>query len=300
MKNHSLRNVSLFLALSFCWAPSFLFMKIAVRELPPVVIAEMRVFIAFLVLFLFVRIKNIKFPKDLTSWKHFSIMAIFSTALPFALFPLSEKYIDSALAAIINGTTPLFTLLLAHYSTNNDRLSIQKVVGSSLGWGGLLVLVWPTLVDSEATFFGVVIGVIAAASYGAGFVYAKKYIHGFKPFVVPTAQLFIASLILFPFALLESDFSFSQISIISIMSVLGLALIGSALAFVIYYKLIALTNATYTSAVNYTLPVFGMILGAVFLNEKLSWNSYFGAAMIIIGVMIASGLVRIKNIKKNL
>lgn len=132
---------------------------------------------------------------------------------------------------------------------------------------------------------------MAAASYGVGFVYAKKNIHGFKPLVVPTAQLFLASLFLLPFSLIvEDSIAIDSVSLAAALSVLGLAVFGTALAFVIYYKLIATTSATYVAAVNYVLPVFGVVLGMAVLKEHLTWNSYLGSLMILVGVMIINGV----------
>lgn len=294
MKNNQAKNLLLFFALACCWGPSFLFMKIAVEYVPPITIATLRVAIGAIILYSILKFKKISLPKFGVAWKHFAVMGIFSCAIPFALFPISEQYIDSSFAAILNGTTPLFTMVIAHYVTSNDHFTRSKLIGSIIGFSGLLVLVAPSILGAKMTIFGIMVGIIASASYGVGFVYAKKYMSNFPPLVVPTAQLFLASLFLLPFSLIfESPLSLRIISLPAILSILGLAALGSALAFVLYYKLINRTSATYTSAVNYILPPFGIILGMVILDEKLTWTSYAGSLMILLGVMIINGIIHL-------
>ncbi len=278
--------------LACCWGPSFLFIKIAVEYVPPITITAIRMIIGGALLYLMLKINKTDLPKFGKCWKHFLVMAIFSCGLPFTLFGVGEQYIDSSLAAIINGTTPLFTLMIAHYCTDNDRLTKAKILGSMVGFSGLFLLVFPSLFDAKATIWGILAALIASVSYGIGFVYAKKHIHGFKPLVVPTSQLLIASIILIPLSLIiERPYEIEFVSTAAILSVLALAVLGSACAFVVYYKLISLTSATYTASSNYIIPVFGVILGMIVLDEALTWNSYIGSMMILVGVMIANRVI---------
>jgi drug/metabolite transporter (DMT)-like permease len=243
------------------------------------------------------KFKKTALPKSVNDWRHFAAMAL-SCAIPFSLFGVGEQYIDSSYAAILNGTTPLFTLLMAHFFIENDRLTKTKIIGSAIGFSGLFILVAPSLVGAKATFFGAFAILMAAACYGAGFVYAKKYIHGFKPLVVPTGQLLLATLFLLPFSLIfENPLEVEYASSAAIASVLALAVFGTSLAFVLYFKLIAETSATYASTVTYIVPIFGIILGMIFLDEKLTWNNYVASVMIIIGLMIANGTINISKPK---
>lgn len=293
MKNElELKKILLFFLLACCWSPSFLFIKIAVDSISPILVANLRVIIGGVLLYVILKIRGISLPKFGSDWIHFAVMGFFSCALPFALFSLGEQYINSSFAAILNGTTPLFTLIVAHFLTDNDKLTSEKLLGSFIGFAGMFFLVAPSLFGKTTTIVGIIEGLMAAASYGVGFVYAKKYIKGFKPLVVPTAQLLLASLFLLPFSIAsETYYDVSRLSFMAIVSVLGLGIFGSALAFVIYYKLIEITSATYVSAVNYVLPIFGAILGIFFLDEKLTWNIYLGSIMILIGVMIINGVL---------
>jgi drug/metabolite transporter (DMT)-like permease len=291
---HQLRNFFFLLLLSCCWGPSFLFIKIAVEYVPPITITAIRMMIGSALLYIILKFNKIDLPKFDKNWKHFLVMAIFSCGLPFTMFGVGEQYVDSSLAAIINGTSPLFTLAIAHYCTDNDRLNRAKIFGSAIGFFGLFLLVFPSLFQSKATVLGIISCLIASVSYAIGFVYAKKHIRGYKPLVVPCAQLLVASIILVPMALIfEKPYEIEYVSMPAIFSVLALSLIGSALAFVLYYKLISIASATYAASVNYIIPVIGVILGMIVLNEAMTWNSYIGSMMILSGVLIANGVITI-------
>ncbi len=294
-----MKNFLLLLALACCWGPSFLFMKIAVEYIPPISIAAFRVVIAGVLLYLVLKVKGVSLPKNKKALKDFAFMGFFACAFPFSMFVIGEQYIDSSLASILNGTTPLFTLLIAHFAIQNDRLTKPKLIGSLIGFSGLFVLVAPKLVEATATAFGVLVILLAAASYGISLVYAKKNIHNYKPLVVPTAQLLFASLFLLPIAFIfENPAATTNASIGAIASVVALAVIGTSLAFIFYFKLIATTSATYTSSVTYIVPIFGMILGTIVLDEKLFWNHYLGSAIILLGIMIVNGVINKKMLKQ--
>lgn len=285
------KNFLLLLFLAVLWGPSFLFIKVALQSFPPITVALIRVGVAAFLLFIVLKIKNIKLPKFSEVWKNFSLAALFQSAIPFTLFAVGEQYIHSSLAAILNGTTPLFTLIFAHFFIANDRMTKAKTIGATIGFCGLFMLVFPSLVGAHATALGVFAVLIAAISYGVAFVYTKKFIRGYAPLAVTTLQLFLSTLMLLPLALMEHPFAISHVTPAALGSVLGLAVFGTAMAFAVYYKIMEQSSATYASMVTYITPVFGIILGAVILGEKLAWNSYIGCAMVLTGVMFANGII---------
>ncbi len=295
MKNDQIKNILLLLVLGCCWGPSFLFIKVAIEYIPPITVGTLRVGIAGVLLYIFLKARKIDLPKFGKAWKHFAVMGFFSCGLPFVLFPIGESYVDSSFAAILNGTTPLFTMMIAHFFTEKDRLSKEKILGAIIGLCGLVVLVAPALITAKASVGGVVALLVAALCYGIGLVYAKKHVQSVKPIVTTASQLLMATLFLSPFALMENHGSLQEIPLSAILSVFGLAIFGTVFAFILFFKLIAETSATYASTVTYISPVFGMILGVVVLDEKLYWNSYVGIALILVGVMIANGIVKNSN-----
>ena len=228
-------------------------------------------------------------------WQHFAFAALFQNAIPFVLFGWGEQYIDSALAAILNGTTPFFTLILAHLFISDDRLTPTKAVGTLVGFSGLLLLIAPSLLGGvEATTWGLIAVTMAAACYGIAIVYARRNLRGLPPLVAPTAQLLLATLFLIPLSLtLEQPFGLAAPSWPALGSLLALSIFGTGLAFVVYYRIIEQSSATYVSMVTYLVPVFGVILGVLILNEQLGWNAYLGCALILLGVMIVNGVFKV-------
>lgn len=291
--SQNLKNFFLLLLLACCWGPSFLFMKVAIKDVSPLVITCGRLLIGGVLLLLILKVKNISLPKPDKRWIHLFVSGLFQSAIPFTLFASGEKYVDSALAAIISGVSPLFTLFLAHFFTDHDKITKYKAIGSFIGFSGLLILVSPSLFDAKASFLGVIMVITAAMCYSISFVYTKKYVHGFRPIVAPTIQLFLGFLFLLPFCLAFGEPEKIFIATLpTILSIIGLGLLGTAAAFVLYYKVLEVTSPTYLSMVNYITPILGAILGVIVLGEKLVWNYYVGGIFILLGVMTANGLIK--------
>ncbi|MCB0168495.1 MAG: EamA family transporter [Anaerolineae bacterium] len=289
-----LKNFLWLFVLASLWGPSFLFIKVAVQEIPPLTLVVGRVGIAALLLLIILRMQGRRLPKFGPVWIHFAVMALVQNALPFTLFNWGEQYIDSALAAILNGTTPLFTILLAHIFVDDDHLTLGKMLGVLVGFGGLIILIMPSLVGGiEATTWGLIAVTIAAVSYGIAMVYSRLNLRGLPPLVAPTAQLTVATLYMLPLSLLfERPFLLPLPSLAAGGSLFVLAAFGTALAFVIYYRLIEQASASFVSMVTYVIPVFGVFLGVVILNETLDWNAYAGCALILVGVMLVNGVFK--------
>lgn len=289
------KNFLLLLVLAALWGPSFLFIKVAVAEIPPLTIVMGRVGIGGILLYVILRLQGRNLPPLGRVWLHFTFAAIVQNAIPFLLFGWGEQYIDSALAAILNGTTPLFTLLLAHMFTTDDRLTLTKTLGSLIGFSGLALLIAPSLLGGvKATTWGLVAVAAASLCYGIAIVYGSRNLRGLPPMVAPTAQLLLATVFMIPLSLiLERPFSLPAPSWPALASLVALGVFGTGLAFVVYYRIMEQTSATYVSMVTYLVPIFGVILGVIVLNEQLGWNAYLGCALILLGVMIVNGVFRL-------
>lgn len=283
------------IVLALLWGPSFLFIKVAVHDIPPLTLAAGRVTLAAAALYLVLRIQGRHLPKFGPDWKHFAVMGLTSNALPFVLFSWGEQYIDSALAAILNGTTPIFTIILAHFFTSDDHLTPTKTVGILLGFAGLIAMLGPALAGGlQATTWGLLAVTVAAASYGVAVVYARQNLRGQPPLIGPTAQLIVATIVLVPISLLiEQPYRLPLPSWPAAGSLLTLALVGTALAFIIYYWILERASATFLSMVTYLVPIVGTTLGVVILNERPGWNAYLGCVLIILGVMVVNGVFRV-------
>ena len=285
-----LKNFLLLLFLASLWGPSFLFIKIAVVEIPPITLAAWRIFVAAIVINIYLYARGGTFIKDIQFWKHVTIAGFFAHALPFVLINWGEQFIDSALASILNGLTPIFTIVMANFVIQDDRMDLGKVIGAIFGFIGLVILVLPSLVSGfQANTLGIFSVGIAAASYGVALVYARLNLKGTKPVYAPASQLLVTSIYLLPFSLaVDGPVKVMDLSWAALGSVLVLAILGTALAFVIYYKLLDSSSASYLSLVTYLIPLYGVVLGVTLLDETLTMSTILGAVLILLGIGVVN------------
>jgi drug/metabolite transporter (DMT)-like permease len=288
-----LKNFLLLVLLASMWGPSFLFIKVAVEDIPPLTMVLGRVATGALVLLFLLRLQGSRLPKWGPLWKHLAVVALIHNAIPFVLFSWGEQYIDSALAAILNGTVPFFTIILAHFFAQNDRITPVKMVGILVGFGGMVLLAIPSFGDGvQGTTWGVLAITAASFLYGIAIVYTRNNLRGLQPLAAPTGQMILATLYMLPLSLLiDRPYLLPMPSLASLGSMLALGVLGTAIAFTVYYKLLERANASYVSMTTYMIPVFGVILGAIFLNEAVTWERVGGCALILVGVMIVNGLI---------
>lgn len=291
-----LKRFCLMLALVCMWSPSFLFIKLAVQELPPTIVVGLRVTLAAIVLLGILFWKRVSLPIEWGFWIKTVVMAFFSSVFPFCLFCYAEKSIDSALAAILNGTTPMFTAVLAQIFVVSDRLTPQKILGIVLSSAGVIWLFTPQLQEGvSGTALGMSAALLASLCYGISHVYGKLFITGQKPFVAPTAQMIASAVMLWPFALWHEEMrTISMPSFQAIFGVCGLAFLGTVCAFILYYKLLEHCGPTAISMVACAFPVGGMLLGFIFLGESLALNSLLGALVIFLGMLTVNNVITIK------
>jgi len=294
-----LKNSNLFwlIVLASLWGPSFLFIKIAVEDFPPMTLVSIRLGVAAIVLYAILRFNGGKLPSGWTFWKKFLIMGFFANAFPFTLFSFGEQFADSSAAAILNGTTPIFTVLIAHFLISDERMNLSRLAGVSVGFVGILLIFFPEFQallrgegfqDGSGTL-GLLSFIGAAASYGVAIAYGRLHLRGLPPLVGPAAQLICSAGMILPAALLfEQPFNLTP-GFPAIGSSLILGFFGTAMAYLVYYKLIDSAGATFISLVTYLLPPIGVVLGVIFLNEIPGWYSLGGLVLIILGIMVVNG-----------
>lgn len=295
-----LRRFLLMLALTAMWSPSFLFIKLAVQGIPPMTVAASRITLAAVIFCVILFWKGYRLPLSPVFWMHAILVGLFSSAFPFCLFCYAEQTIDSALAAILNGTTPMFTALLAQLFIPSDRLTISKGIGIACCAMGLVVLFAPNVMEGmHGSFHGMLAGAMAAFCYSVHHVYSKKYITGLQPYVVPAASLTVSALILWPLTFYyENPYTLSVPSLSSILGVCGLAFFGTVCAFIIYYRLIEECGPTAISLVACFFPVGGILLGVLFLGEKFSYTHLLAAVLILLGMGIVNQVIPLKFIRR--
>ena len=282
------------LVLAWLWGPAFLFTKVAVQDVPPLTLVAARLTLAAMLLYLILKFQGHSLPKFGAIWKHFGVVGLLYNALPYVLLSWGQQYIDSAPAAILIGTTPIFTMILAHLFTPNDHFTLTKGGGVLLGFAGLAILLAPELAGGvQATMWGLLAALGAAASYGGAVVYTQQKLRGLPPLVGPTAQLTTAAIIMLPLSLLvEQPYNLPLPSWPALGSLLLLAVVSTALAFVVYYRAMETISATVLSMTTYIIPIVATILGVVVLSERLDWHVYLGCVFIIAGVMVVNGVFR--------
>jgi drug/metabolite transporter (DMT)-like permease len=206
----------------------------------------------------------------------------------------AEQHIDSALAAILNALTPLFTILIAHLLTNDDKLTSTKATGIALGLVGVLFFVAPSLrFGVQASTWGILAMIAVSASYGFALVYARKRVNHLPSIVAPTSQMIFSTLYLLPLMMIiDQPFNQPLPSLRALGAVAALAVLGTVLAFTVYYRLLKSAPASFASMATYLLPVIGVLLGVVILGERLAWNDYAGFGLILLGVLIVNGAFR--------
>jgi drug/metabolite transporter (DMT)-like permease len=279
-------DVTRLVLLGGIWGASFLFIKVALDDLTPLQIVAARIAVGALLLVGLLYARGGRIPRDRELLGTLTIMAFISNIVPFGLITWGEQYITSSLTAILNSTTPLFTVLIAAAFLPGEALRSVRLAGVVLGFAGVGVIVG---FDSGGSLQGIIAVTIASLSYAAGFVYARRHLSGrdLSPLALPATQLLISTLLTLPFALVDVARTPPSLTLDATASTLALGLLGTGWAYVLYYRLIADIGATSASFVTYLIPIFGIGLGAVVLNEDLGVNTLAGAALVIGGIALA-------------
>lgn len=277
-----------FILLGAIWSSSFLWIKIAVQEVGPMTLVAFRVLFGLLFSIIVILIQRVKVPRDFRSWLPFLILGISNVAIPFFLISWGEQSIDSAVAAILDSTVPLFTILIAHYLLHDDKMTWPKVIGLLMGFAGVVVLMSKDIGSTIGPILGQIAVVVACMFYAGSSVYARKstqeastLIRGAGPLVSSTAVMWIAAFTI------EQPFKIPHLSITWI-ALLWLGVLGSGFAFILNYYLIHEIGPTRTTMVTYLFPLGGVILGVMFLHEQLSWQLIAGAVLIIASLAVAN------------
>ena len=205
---------------------------------------------------------------------------------------LREQSIPSGMAAILNATTPLFTLLLAYLWTREEHLTGMRLLGVAIGFVGVVVAVGAEgLSISNASTRGQLAVLVAAAAYGVNGVYSRRAFRGMPPLLPATGQMLSATLIIAPLALALHGLPTALPSAGALGAVLALAVFGTALAYILLYWLIERLGATRSSMVTYLLPPFALVYGTLFLREPIALNALLGLALVVLGILLANGVL---------
>lgn len=261
--------------------------KIGLKDIPPLSLAAGRIVIAAIFVYGLMRIGGGRFPREKGFWRKFFTMGFLANSLPFALLMYGETQTSSALASIFNGFTPVATALIANFVIADEKLTGRTLWGVLTGFGGIFCLFLPAFanVSGQSTSLpGLIAFTVIAVSYAASMVYARYALRGYPRFVGPAAQLVGASVLLAPVALIVDWHALKVPALPSIGALFWLGIVATALAYVVYYRLLEIAGATFLSLVTFLLPPIGVILGLLVLKESIAWNAIAGCALILLGV----------------
>jgi drug/metabolite transporter (DMT)-like permease len=281
------RDFAALFSLGALWGASFLYIRVAVPELGAFVLVALRVGLAALALALFAFVAR-RALKLRGLWERFLVMGVINTAVPFSLISASEIYLTASLAAILNSTTVMFTALVAAVWLG-DPLTYRKTIGVLLGILGVAVLVgWDPLPLNLAVLLSVAAVLGASLSYGLGGVFAKRAFEGVSPMTLAFGQQTVAAGVMLPLA--GTTLPGEAPSLAVVLCVLALAVLSTAVAYLLYFYLISSAGPTATSTVTLIVPVFGLLFGVLFLGEPVGPGTILGLAIILSSVVLITGI----------
>lgn len=283
---------ALLLTLSVLWGASFFFVGVAVAELPPLSIVFLRVGLAALTLHLVLRVTGQQMPKAPAVWLAFLGMGLLNNAIPFGLLVWGQTHIASGLAAILNATTPLFAVIVAGALLADERITPLKTAGVTIGFAGAVVMIG---VDALKGLSSDVLAQLACLGAALSYAFAGAFGRRFKrlgvtPLQTATGQVTASSLLLLPIALsMEQPWTLPAPSPETWLAMVALATLGTALAYILYFRILAAAGATNVLLVTFLVPVSAILLGWLLLGERLSPEHFAGMTLIAIGLAAIDG-----------
>lgn len=285
----------LLLVLSVLWGGSFFFAKVALVEISPLTLVWLRVFIAALALGTLSIALGKRVPRSRGVWKNFFVLGAINNLIPFSLLFWGQTHIGGGLASILTAIVPVFTVLVAHATTRDEKLTRGKMVGVLFGVIGVGVMIGMDLGNGQGFWWicAMVACLVGAFSYAVATVYGRRFQSmGIEPMTVAFGQVTATTIMMAPIALLvERPWHLSTPSSATALAVLGLGVLSTAVAYVLFFRILARGGATNISLVTFLIPVSAILLGAVFLGERLGANHVVGMGLIFLGLGALDGRV---------
>lgn len=277
--------------LSVVWGGSFFFVGVAVQELPPLTIVTLRVGIAAIALWAFAFTMGLTPPNKLGVWLSFTAMGILNNAIPFVLIVWGQTQIASGLAAILNAATPIFGVIVAGLLLADERPTPLKIIGVIIGFLGVVLMIGLPALSGTSPIWAQLAIVAATICYAFASVYGRRFkAMAISPIVLAAGQVTASTLILLPVSLWVDGISFmAQTQPHTWLAIAALALISTAFAYVLYFKILALAGATNVLLVTLLVPVSAVLLGAWLLNESLATIHFIGMGLIALGLSAIDG-----------
>jgi drug/metabolite transporter (DMT)-like permease len=281
---------ALLVTLSVLWGGSFFFGKVALADLPPFTVVFGRVSLAALALNLVVLASGQRMPGSPRAWGTFAVMGLLNNLVPFSLIFWGQTHIASGLASILNSTTPLFTVVLAHFLTRDERLTASRLTGVLVGLAGVVVMIGPDVLGGlRANVLAQGAVLCAALSYALAGIYGRRF-RGTPPLVTAAGQVTATTVMLLPIMLFaDRPWTLPLPGVRTWAAVAGLALLCTALAYVLYFRILAVAGATNLLLVTFLIPVSALLLGGLVLGERLEPRHFGGMGLIALGLAAIDG-----------
>ncbi|AYG66512.1 MULTISPECIES: EamA family transporter [unclassified Rhizobium] len=275
----------LLLALATCWGASYTFIRVGVATIPPITLIAARTLIAGLVLLAIIRWRGLSLPKDAATWKRFLIQSCLNSAIPFTLIAWAEQTVDAGLATILNSTTPIFAFLIAAFLLRSEPPTGRKLFGVIAGMAGICLIIGLDALHGMGRQLPAQLAVVAASVfYGCAALFGRNF-KGLDPMMPAAGSLLCGAALLIPASLIvEHPWQIAP-STASILALLGLSVVSTALAFSIYFRLIQTLGSVGTTAQAYLRVPIGVGIGVAFLGEPLSPTAAIGLVCVVAGVM---------------
>lgn len=272
-----------FILLSVIWGSSYMWIKLAVAEMGPFTLVAFRLMFGAMFLLAIVLVRKPVMPKPKSIWASMAFVGLVNSAVPFVLISWGEQFIDSAMASILIGAVPLFTLFFAHWALKDDRMNVMNVLGLLTGFIGIIVLMSEGLLGkaAQSDVLGQLAMLAAAASYAVGITFARHRLRGVSPSVQALVSVAFADAFIWAGTFwFESPLTLPQSSLVW-GSVLILGFLGTGLAYRLFFYLIQTVGPTKASMVTYVAPAIGVALGVLFLNETLTRQLVLGTILVV-------------------
>ena len=280
----------LLIVLSLLWGGSFYFGKVAVAEIPPLTLSLGRVGIAAIILVAIVRAAGLPLPQSFGAWGPYVLLGTINNVLPFTLLFWAQIHITSGLASILNATTPFFTIAIAHFATSDDKLTPLRAVGLTIGFTGVVVMLGFDLLSGVGGHVGADLACLGAALlYGIAGVVGRRF-NRTDPMANSAALLTASTAVLLPLALIaDRPWTLPMPSLAAWGALIGIATLSTALAYILYFRILARAGATNLMLVTFLIPASAILLGNLMLGEELLPRHWFGIAGIALGLAALDG-----------
>lgn len=276
--------------LGLLWGGSFFFARIAVQFIPPITLAFLRFLIAAATLHLFIAGRYHVYRELRAHWKSFAILGLINNVIPHTFIFFGQTHIGAGLASILNATTPIWTVIIANIATSDEKLTGIKIAGTLTGLAGTVLLFSPHLMaHADAPLWALLLPIGAAISYGFAGIFARRF-RGIPAPVTAVGQLTASTIIILPLSIaVDHPWALSTPPLHAMLAVAALAVIATAFAYILYFRLIAMAGATNASLVTLLVPPSAIMLGIVFLGEHLGPAEWAGMLVIGLGLIILDG-----------